>query len=52
MSAATSTPRARRVISRISEIAAEMDYAQRRLLEIRTGTPFRTRGRNQRQSRD
>jgi hypothetical protein len=31
---------ARRTISRVKRIAAELDYAQRRLLEIRTGVPF------------
>jgi hypothetical protein len=31
---------ARRTISRLKEVAADADYAQRRLLEIRTGVPF------------
>ena len=31
---------ARQTISRVKRIAAELDYAQRRLLEIRTGVPF------------
>ena len=35
---ATSTSRARRILNRISETWADLDYAQRRLFEIRTGT--------------
>ena len=37
--------RARRTIERIREIWAELDYAQRRLLEIRTGIPMQARRR-------
>ena len=32
--------RARRILRRLREIATEIDYVQRRLLEIRTGIPF------------
>jgi hypothetical protein len=32
--------RSRRILGRLREITAELDYAQRRLLEIRTGIPF------------
>ena len=32
--------RARRMAGRLREIAAEIDYAQRRLLELRTGVAF------------
>ncbi|MCL2418157.1 MAG: hypothetical protein FWD04_02610 [Conexibacteraceae bacterium] len=32
--------RAHKAIRRIREIASEMDYAQRRVLEIRTGLAF------------
>ncbi len=32
--------RARRILRHLREIAAELDYAQRRVLEIRTGIPF------------
>jgi hypothetical protein len=32
--------RARRTAGRLQQIAAELDYAQRRLLELRTGVPF------------
>ncbi|HUA43923.1 MAG TPA: hypothetical protein VMA77_01770 [Solirubrobacteraceae bacterium] len=32
--------RAGRLLSRLREIAAEIDFAQRRLLEIRTGIPL------------
>jgi hypothetical protein len=35
----TTTSRARRIVSRINATWAELDYAQRRMLEIRTGTP-------------
>jgi hypothetical protein len=42
MSAAT-TSRTRRIISRISAGWAELDHAQRRLLEIQTGTTGLTR---------
>ncbi len=31
--------RLRRIVSRVSQTWAELDYAQRRLLEIRTGIP-------------
>jgi hypothetical protein len=36
----TSASRAGRAITRIRRTWAELDYAQRRLLEIRTGIPF------------
>lgn len=32
--------RCRRILRRLREIGAELDYAQRRLLETRTGIPF------------
>ena len=32
--------RVRRILRHVREIAAELDYAQRRLLEIRTGIPL------------
>ncbi|HYB29772.1 MAG TPA: hypothetical protein VEF89_24400 [Solirubrobacteraceae bacterium] len=32
--------RARRILRRLREIATEIEYVQRRLLEIRTGVPF------------
>ena len=32
--------RARCILRRLREMAAEIDYAHRRLLEIRTGIPF------------
>ncbi|HTX12851.1 MAG TPA: hypothetical protein VME22_29815 [Solirubrobacteraceae bacterium] len=32
--------RARRIVRHLRETAAELDYAQRRLLEIRTGIPL------------
>ena len=34
---ATTTTRTRRIVSRITTTWAEMDHAQRRMLEIRTG---------------
>ena len=34
---ATTTSRARRIVSRITATWAQMDYAQRRMLEIQTG---------------
>jgi hypothetical protein len=39
----TNESRTRRIIARTAQIWAEMDYAQRRLLEIRTGIPGLTR---------
>jgi len=42
----TRPTRTKRVISRIAAIWSEMDYAQRRMLEIRTGTPGLTRRDN------
>jgi hypothetical protein len=42
MSVAT-TSRARRIVSRITATWAELDHAQRRLLEIQTGTTGLTR---------
>ncbi|MGA2014929.1 MAG: hypothetical protein ABSH51_30985 [Solirubrobacteraceae bacterium] len=41
----TTTSRARRIVSRISATWAELDYAQRRLFEIQTGTPVPPRPR-------
>ncbi len=35
----TTHSRATRIVARLSEIWAELDYAQRRLLQIRTGVP-------------
>ncbi|MGO9957129.1 MAG: hypothetical protein ACLP50_14365 [Solirubrobacteraceae bacterium] len=32
--------RARRILGRLRRTAAELDYAQRRLLELRTGIPL------------
>jgi len=32
--------KARQTIGRVRRLAAELDYAQRRLLEIRTGVPL------------
>jgi len=40
--ASARTSRVGRTIARVKELAAELDYAQRRLLEIRTGIPFTT----------
>jgi hypothetical protein len=40
---ATSTSRARRIVSRIAATWAEMDHAQRRLLEVQTGVTGLTR---------
>jgi hypothetical protein len=37
------TSRASRTTRRVRELFAELDYANRRLLEIRTGVPFGTR---------
>jgi hypothetical protein len=37
------TSRSRRIIARLAQAWGEMDYAQRRLLEIRTGIRY-TRG--------
>jgi hypothetical protein len=37
----SSRSRVRRAIERIKELWSELDYAQRRLLEIRTGVPQR-----------
>ena len=42
MSVAT-TSRARRIVSRITATWSELDHAQRRLLEIQTGTTGLTR---------
>ena len=38
----TSASRAGRAITSVRRMWAELDYAQRRLLEIRTGIPFGT----------
>lgn len=43
MSPITTKSRAGRIVGRATQIWAELDYAQRRLLEIRTGTPQLTR---------
>jgi hypothetical protein len=40
MSATTNKPLPIRAISRVKVALADMNYAQRRLLEIRTGIPF------------
>jgi hypothetical protein len=40
---ATTTSRTRRIISRITATWSELDHAQRRLLEIQTGTTGLTR---------
>jgi hypothetical protein len=47
---ATATSRARRIASRISATWAEMDYAQRRMLEIQTGITGLT-GQHRRRTR-
>lgn len=39
----TTVSRARRIFGRATQIWAELDDAQRRLMEIRTGIPQRTR---------
>jgi hypothetical protein len=38
----TKTSHVRRAIARVKKVWAELDYANRRALEIRTGIPFRT----------
>jgi hypothetical protein len=38
----STTSRTRRTFGRAKKLWAEMDYAQRRLLEIRTGVPLST----------
>jgi hypothetical protein len=40
--------RGSRIIRRVAEILDELDYAQRRLLEIQTGVPGFTRRRGRR----
>jgi hypothetical protein len=40
---ATKTSRVRRIAHQVKEVWAELDYAQARLLEIRTGVPGLTR---------
>ena len=40
---ATTTSRARRIVSRITATWAELDHASRRMLEIQTGTTGLTR---------
>ena len=47
---ATSTSRLRRTIRRITATWAELDYAQRRLLEVQTGIPGLT-GQHRRRTR-
>jgi hypothetical protein len=42
---AVTDSRPRRTIERVRQIWAELDYAQRRLLEIRTGVPSLTQTR-------
>jgi hypothetical protein len=42
------TSRARRIVSRITTTWADMDHAQRRLLEIQTGITGLTRQHNRR----
>jgi hypothetical protein len=49
MSAITTSP-ARRIVSRIAATWAELDHAQRRMLEIQTGIPGLT-GRQPRRTR-
>jgi hypothetical protein len=44
----TATSRVRRIMSRIAATWDELDHAQRRLLEIQTGTTGLTRGRGSR----
>lgn len=44
----TKQTRAGRITGRIGSVLAELDYAQRRLLEIRTGVPMFGPGRRQR----
>jgi hypothetical protein len=48
----TRTSNPRRIIRRITEIWSELDYAQRRLLEITTGTSGLTRRSKDHQGRD
>jgi len=45
---ATLHSRARQIVNRIAETWSELDYAQRRLFEIQTGTAAATRGRRHR----
>jgi hypothetical protein len=45
---ASTTSRARRIFSRINATWGELDHAQRRLLEIQTGTSGLTRQHHQR----
>jgi hypothetical protein len=44
MSTATTHSRAARIVERVSGIWSELDYAQRRLFEIRTEIPEVSRG--------
>lgn len=39
----TKTPRVRRIVRRVKEVWTDLDYAQARLLEIRTGVRGLTR---------
>jgi hypothetical protein len=43
MTIATKTPRARRLVRRLTATLSELDHAQRRLLELQTGTTGLTR---------
>jgi hypothetical protein len=45
---ATTTSRARRIVTRITATWADLDYAQRRLLEIQTGTTGLTQNHKRR----
>jgi hypothetical protein len=45
MTNATSTPNIRRAFRRVKQTWSEMDYAQRRLFELRTGIPVTDAGR-------
>jgi hypothetical protein len=47
----TTAIRTAQTARRVKRVWAELDYAQRRLLEIRTGVPL-TSGENRRRSRD
>jgi hypothetical protein len=44
----TTTLRVRRIVNRISATLSELDYAQRRLLEVQSGTSGLTRRRSPR----
>ncbi len=40
----TTSHRSRHLIRRVRRVLGELDYAQRRSLELRTGVPFTVRG--------